>query len=216
MKKETLVLGGIGLISVILLVGAAFILGGGKSEETDTEVVDTAKLVGEKRHLIGSDSAKVTVVEFADFQCPACGAAHPVVQQVLSDYGDDVEYIFRHFPLPGHKNARLAARAAEAAGVQGKFFEMHDMLFENQEEWSESNKAEEIFTGYAESLGLEKEKFLEDLKNDDLNQAIQNDQNTGIELGVNSTPTFFIDGVMHPGVVSYQDFKEIIEKKEKQ
>lgn len=213
MRKETLILGGIGLVTLILLVGAAFLLGGDKTTSSEATPADSTKVVGAKRHAIGSDSAKVTIVEFADFQCPACGAAHPIVQQVLGEYEGQVEYIFRHFPLPGHKNARIAAKAAEAAGVQGKFFEMHDMLFENQQEWSESNSPKEIFVGYAEQLELDTEKFTQDLDNDQLAQAIQDDQNAGIELGVNSTPTFYIDGVQYPGVLSHDNFKKILDEK---
>lgn len=212
MRKETLILGGIGLVTLLLLVGAAFMLGGEKAEETQTTTADPAKLVGERRHMIGSESAKVTIVEFADFQCPACGVAHPVVKQILAEYGDRVQYIYRHFPLPGHKNARIAARAAEAAGAQGKFFEMHDMLFENQAEWSETNNPQEIFVGYAQALELDTAAFTEALDEDALSQAIQTDVNAGIELGVNSTPTFYINNKQYPGVLSYAKFKQIIDE----
>ncbi len=212
MRKETLILGGIGLVTLLLLVGAAFMLGGEKAEETQVATADKTKLIGERRNAVGSESAKVTIVEFADFQCPACGTAHPIVKQILEEYGDRIQYIYRHFPLPGHKNARIAARAAEAAGAQGKFFEMHNMLFETQQEWSEPNNPQEIFVGYAQSLGLDTAAFAEDMGDDVLSQAIQNDVNAGIELGVNSTPTFYINGKQYPGVLSYDNFKQIIDK----
>lgn len=217
MRKETLILGGIGLLTLVILIGAAFLFSGEKNSPDNSTPVDSAKVVGAKRHKIGSDSAKVTVVEFADFQCPACGAAHPIVQQVLDKYEDDqVQYIFRHFPLPGHQNARIAARAAEAAGEQGKFFEMHDMLYENQQEWSESNNPKDIFQTYSQELGLDMDAFTKALDNKDLAQAIQEDLNAGIELGVNSTPTFYINGVQYPGVLTYDRFTEIINDQLKQ
>lgn len=212
MRKETLILGGIGLVTLVLLVGAAFLLGGDTQTDSQEQQVDPARVSGERRHTVGSESATVTVVEFADFQCPACGAAHPIVQQVLNEYEGRIEYVFRHFPLPGHRHARIAAQAAEAAGQQDKFFEMGDLLFVNQEEWSNSNNPEEIFVGYAEQLELDVAAFQEALDNDDLRQEIQSDLNTGMELGVNSTPTFFINGTMYPGVLSYDNFKQLLDE----
>lgn len=211
MRKETVVLGGIGLLTLALLIGAAFLFSGEQDTPENATPLDSTQVVGDRRHVIGSDSAQVTIVEFADFQCPACASAHPVVKQVLDHYEDnEVQYVFRHFPLPGHQHARPAARAAEAAGEQGKFFEMHDMLFENQTEWSDSNNPEELFAGYARELELDVEAFNQAMENNALAQAIQDDQNAAIELGVNSTPTFFINGVMYPGALSYDRFTEII------
>lgn len=212
MRKETLVLGGIGLVTLALLIGAAFFIGGDTQEQTEAQSTDPAKVAGEKRQVIGSESAQVSVVEFADFQCPACGAAHPIVQQVLGEYEGRIEYVFRHFPLPGHRHARIAAQAAEAAGLQGKFFEMGDLLFTNQEEWSNSNNPEEIFVGYAEQLELDVPAFQEALDNEELRQAIQTDLNAGIDVGVNSTPTFYINGKAYPGVLSYDNFKQLLDE----
>lgn len=214
MRKESVVLATIVAITILLIGGAAFFLSSSQEQTpTDTKVDDTALLLGDATHSIGSSSAKVTIVEFADFQCPACGAAFPVVKQIVEEYKDDVSYVFRHFPLPGHKNARAGAQAAEAAGKQGRFFEMHDLLFINQSEWSEGNDAEQIFEGYAESLALDMEQFRTDRDAAATNTAIQDDQDDALQLGVNSTPTFYIDGEKNSGVISYDRFKELLDAK---
>src|SRR5581483_190972 len=109
-----------------------------------SSISDSTVLTRNANHKITSTNTKVTIIEFADFQCPACGQAHPALKQILEEYKGKVTFIYRHFPLPQHQNAILAAKASEAAGEQGKFWEMHDMLYEKQNEWSESNNAEEI------------------------------------------------------------------------
>jgi protein-disulfide isomerase len=212
MRKETLVLGGIGLVTLLLVVGAAFFLSKPQDTSSQTKKIDPKVLIGKERHTVGSSSAKVTIVEFGDFQCPACGASNPIVNQILEEYKDQVYFVFRHFPLPMHKNARLAAAAAGAAGKQGNFFEMGDKLFDTQAVWGETNNAKETFLGFAKELGLDTAVFEQDLDNADLKQAVQDDQNAGIKLGVNSTPSFFINGTLYPGVLTYDTFKDLIDK----
>ncbi len=129
----------------------------------------------------------------------------------MSDYGKEVTFIFRHFPLPQHRNAVLAAKAAEAAGEQGKFFEMADMLYSQQDRWSESGKdvAEEIFIDLAKDLALDMETFNNDLESNKYDDRIQTDKSDGLQLGVNSTPTIFINGqrIYEP---TYENLKEAI------
>ena len=213
MSNETKILGGIGIVTLILVVGAAILIGGDSKSATSDEAVkaDTKLLVKDNSQKLGSPSAKVTLVEFGDYQCPACGAAHPITKQLLDEYKGDVFFVYRHFPLPSHKNAVIAAQAAEAAGEQGKFWEMHDMLFENQETWSESNKAQDIFVSYAENLELDVAAFTNALNNKDAVEKINADQDDGIKLGVNSTPTFYINGEKQAGGMSYSTFKEKID-----
>ena len=106
-------------------------------------------------HIRNGAQAKVVLVEYGDFQCPACGAYEPLVQQLLSKHVSDVQFVFRHFPLTQiHKNALLAAKYAEASGIQGKFWEMHDVLYARQKEWSDSLNAKDLFNGYGKDLGL--------------------------------------------------------------
>lgn len=213
MRRENLILISIVAVTLVLLVGAAFLFSKPQDTESTEAVTDTVLLQGTKDHKVGSDSAKVTVVEFADFQCPACGAAHPIVKQISEEYKDRVQFVYRHFPLPGHRYAMDAAKAAEAAGKQNKYFEMADLLFTNQAEWSEANNAKEIFEGYAESLQLDMEKFRTDRDANTATSYIQKDQNDGLALGVNSTPTFYIDGEKYTGVIAYDRFKELLDSK---
>lgn len=145
----------------------------------------------------GSDDPKVVIVEYADFQCPGCANSSPTLSQVASQYGDHVQLIFRHFPLTNiHPHSRAAAAATEAAGKQGKFWEMHDRLFASQGEWSNASGATrtDIFADYAETLGLDREKFVEDLTSRDIVAKINYDVALGRELGVNGTPAIYVDG----------------------
>jgi len=212
MTQETKILGGIGVVTILLVVGAAFLLGGKPQPGTQEGVrADQDLLVRSNSQKLGSSSAKVSMVEFGDYQCPACGSAHPVTKQLMEEYAGKLQFVYRHFPLPMHKNAVVAAQAAEAAGAQGKYFEMHDMLFENQEAWSESNEPVEIFVTYAEKLELDVEKFSKAINDKAFVEKINADSDDGIKLGVNSTPTFFINGEKQVGGLSYSAFKEKID-----
>lgn len=215
MTQEVKILLGIGIATLLVIIGAVFFLSSGSPvSETTPETIEENKeyLVRENSTKMGSESASVTVVEFADFQCPACGAAHPVLKQLLSEYENDVMFVYRHFPLANHRNAKIAAYSAEAAGVQGKFWEMHDMLFENQAEWSESANPMEIFTEYATELELDTTQFAEDVKSDEIKDKVNNDQRDGTLVGVSATPTFFINGKpAFRGVPNYNDLKAFID-----
>lgn len=158
----------------------------------------TAKLqppVGERDHIAGSPTARVTLVEYGDFECPFCGAAHPVVRQIQRAMGDRLRFVFRHFPLSTvHPHAALAAEAAEAAGAQGKFWEMHDLLFENQQHL----EIEDLIR-YAEILGLDPVRFERDLVDHVHLPRVQEDFRSGVRSGVNGTPTFFINDIRYDG-----------------
>lgn len=145
----------------------------------------------------GSSNPKVVIVEYADFQCPGCASASPTLDQVVNKYSDHVQLIFRHFPLTNiHPHARAAAAAAESAGKQGKFWQMHDRLFANQSEWAQASGATrtDIFADYAEALGLDREQFINDLTDSNVTAKINFDGALGREIGVNSTPSIYIDG----------------------
>ncbi len=147
-------------------------------------------------HTFGQGSTGVVLMEYADFQCPACRAYYPILQQVKEKYEAYITFQVRHFPLESiHKNARAAARAAEAAGNQGKFWEMHDMLFERQDFWKDSSDPLGIFEGYASEIGVEDiAKFGEDSRSSAVNAVINADLAEGRDVGVSSTPTFVLDG----------------------
>jgi len=143
----------------------------------------------------GAVGAPVVIEEFGDYQCPPCGMMHPVLQKILDDYGDRVRLVFRHFPLQQrHKNAFAAARATEAAGMQGKFWEMHDLVYDNQNAWAESTEPRPIFTDYARRIGIDAEKFRADLDGKATAGRVMADFERGTALGVGGTPTIFING----------------------
>ena len=146
-------------------------------------------------HVRGAQDGKVTLVEFGDFQCPACGAYEPIVRQVLADNKANLKVSFRHFPLTQiHRNALLAAKASEAASLQGKFWEMHDILYDKQEEWSGAINARSFFVTYANTLGLNTDTFSKDLDSKAVEDKILAEYKEGVKLGVQGTPTFFLNG----------------------
>jgi len=210
MNQEAKVLTGIGLVTLLIVVGAVFFFGG-KSQTKEAEKVtpDKAKLLVRKdSHKIESKGAKVTITEFGDFQCPACGAAYPVVEKILQDYKGKVTFVFRQYPLPVHENAHTAAEAAEAAGAQGKFFDMYNALYSNQKDWGESKNAMDYFKKYADAMGLDMDKFVSDVEGKKYAAKIQADQNDGDAVGITATPTFFINDEMIVGGLPYDQFKE--------
>jgi protein-disulfide isomerase len=143
----------------------------------------------------GGPSAAVVIEEFADYQCPPCGNMHPVVQKIVDDYGDRVRVVFRNYPLQKiHKNAFTAARAAEAAALQGKFWQMNDMIFKNQDQWKDSPEPRPLFHSYASRIGLDVEKFKTDMDNQAVTSRVIADAERGGSLGVGGTPTMFING----------------------
>lgn len=147
-------------------------------------------------HVKGNENAKVTLVEYGDFQCPVCGSYYPVVAQVVEKYKDDVKFQFRNLPLSQiHNNAFAAARAAEAASEQGKFWEMYDLLFTNQQAWSQSSNAGNLFKQYAGQLGLDINKYNTDASGSKVNKIVNADieafKKTGADM---ATPAFFLNG----------------------
>jgi protein-disulfide isomerase len=146
-------------------------------------------------HMHGRADAPVVLEEFGDYQCPPCGAMHPVLKKIEDDYGDRVALIFRNFPLQNiHKNAFTASRAAEAAALQGKFWQMHDMIYQGQKEWSESPDPRPIFTNYASRLSLAVDKFKADLDKSEVTSRIIADFQRGDSIGVGGTPSIFLNG----------------------
>jgi protein-disulfide isomerase len=146
-------------------------------------------------HIQGSPSAKVTLVEYGDYQCPECLQAYPIMLDIQEHMGDRMRLVFRNFPLTTiHPNAQHAAEAAEAAGAQGKFWEMHDYLFEHQ-----SHLDDDDLTKYAQNIGLDSVRYERDLRDHSFAARVREDCQSGVRSGVNGTPTFFINGVRHDG-----------------
>jgi len=148
---------------------------------------------GESIHIRGPADAPVTLEEFGDFQCPPCGALAGPIQQLEKDYGRSLRVIFHHFPLITHQHAREAACAAEAAGLQGHFWEMHDLLYREQPEWSKTADARALFNAYAGILGLDVARFKTDMDSDKVKDRVTADQKHGAALGVQNTPTIFLN-----------------------
>jgi protein-disulfide isomerase len=144
----------------------------------------------------GNPNAPVTLEEFGDFECPPCGLLHPILKSLESEFGPTkLRLIFREFPLvPNHVHALAAARAAEAAGLQGKFWEMHDMIYEHQKDWHEAFDVRPIFEGYAKTIGLNVEQFARDNASEIVERRIFLDGKRAHSLGVNGTPTVFLNG----------------------
>lgn len=182
-----------------LMEGAVNIKMGGTSASA-TASAETSESTAEAEP---SEQAqeKVTIVEFSDFQCPACRAAQPLVEQVFAQYPNDVQLVYRHFPLDSiHPNARAAAVASEAVGALDRelFWPYHDRLFTEQQTWgSVTSRTElaELFATYAQEIGIDKTQFLEKMEDTTLTQLVAQDTALGMEIGVNSTPTFFVNGV---------------------
>jgi protein-disulfide isomerase len=142
-------------------------------------------------------SSPVVLEEYGDYQCPPCGLLYPVLKDIEHEYGKQLQIVFHHFPLTKiHKNAMNAARAAEAARNQGKFWEMHDRLYRNQNAWKDLDDPRPMFIQYARDLGLNTDRFTRDLDSPDVEQRIAADMQKGTSIGITGTPTLLIDGNM--------------------
>lgn len=147
-------------------------------------------VVSAKDHHLGNSKASIILVEYGDFECPHCRHAHPLIKRLLKERGDSLDFVFRNFPLQEiHPHAYLSAIAAEAAGKQDKFWEMHDLIFENQPKLSDA-----FLMSLAQHIGLDLTQFVEDMKDEDIRKKIDMDFESGIRSGVNGTPTFFLNG----------------------
>jgi DNA integrity scanning protein DisA with diadenylate cyclase activity len=164
-------------------------------------------LVGDQDHALGPATAPVTLVEYGDYECPYCGRMHPVVRELRERLGDRLRFVFRHFPLDSvHPHARRAAEAAEAAAAQGRFWEMHDLLYENRE-----NLDDESLGRYADELGLDVARFEDDLSERRHAPRVREDRFGGERSGVEGTPTFFVNGMRYEGSLELQALLAAVE-----
>ena len=152
-----------------------------------------AKTNTHSAHIRGNPDAPVTLEEFGDFQCPPCGKFSEFVEELLKEYNPRLRLVFRNFPLSGHEHAREAALAAEAAGLQGKFWEMHDTLYREQETWTKAPNVRELFESYAGTIGLDVDQFKKDMDGDKARERVDSDRALADFLGVKATPTLFIN-----------------------
>ena len=151
--------------------------------------------IGPLDHSQGNGQATVKIIEYGDYQCPHCSKAHQTIKEIQSTFGDQIQFVFRNFPLQdSHRYATIAAQATEAAGRQGKFWEMHDAIFEHQDQLNE-----DYLDHLAEKLDLDMEQFERDLNDEEIINKVENDYETGAETGVHGTPTFFVNGSKFDG-----------------
>lgn len=195
------------ILLVVVAFGAIVYFGQSPEDARDYSLDD----VGEFEQVKGNTEAEIVLIEYSDFECPACASQYPMVEQLLEEFEEDILFVYRHFPLRQiHQNAEPAAVAAEAAGRQEKFWEMHDMLFERQQEWAGQRNVEDMFISYAEDIGLNAEQFEEDMSDRDLLQKVRQDQASGSRASISGTPTFFLNGQRIQNPRNYEEFRELI------
>lgn len=217
MTQETKMIVGIGLGTLAVFAAIVFAVTKTSPAPAVSQIADEKILVREDSYKITTSTATVTMVEFADFQCEACRAAQPGVRLLLEDYKGKLNFVSRYFPLPGHQHSRLAAQAVEAAGEQGKVWEMQDMLFERQDEWGSDAKPAtraqvmEYFLGYAKTLGLNVDQFKQAIESGKFDAKISRDFVDAEALNLTGTPTFFINGKKVVEAPSYQNLKKYID-----
>jgi len=207
---------GLGIVLVVALM--AYLAKQEPSKNTKEPMKEISKegkellTVSPQDHIKGNTYAKVILVEYSDLQCPACGAYYPILKRVEKEFGSKILFVYRHFPLSTiHLHAELAAQAAEAAGKQGKFWEMHDMLFEYQPAWSSEKDPEKTLISYAEKLHLDSNRFKHDLRAQDTKEKISKDVGSGSHLGVQGTPTFFLAGKqISQNPQNFEEFSQLI------
>lgn len=197
------------IIFTVIVVG---VFGGiiwlGKSDDTATFTGDPSKIIAAAPiadHVLGTESQKLVLIEYGDFQCPACYKMYPAVHDLTTKYPDKLTFIFRNKPLTQiHPNALAAATAAEAAGLQGKYFDMYDLLYQTQPSWQSASVSDRttMFQNYAQQLGLDVEKFKADLASKDISDKINRDRATGNSFGVEGTPTFILNGKKVDGAIA--------------
>lgn len=208
LTKETMkLIGGI-LLGVGLLVAGLWYLSG--MDAADTTRLDLVATDWKQ----GADNPKLVLVEYADFECPACATYQPVLREIKETFKTELQFVYRQFPLPMHRNGMSASLASEAAGIQGKFWEMHDLLYAKQKEWSgKTSEDRGMFEKYATELGLDVEKFKQDINGDVARGAVERGLESGKALKVRGTPSFFLDGELLTNPGSAEEFKNLIRAK---
>jgi protein-disulfide isomerase len=212
-KQVKFIIGIIGLIIVVFFIAKSDF----KNREIKEEPVSVNQAsvleVKENDWVSGVSTAKVTLVEYLDFECEACGAYYPIVTQLKEEYKDDMRVVIRYFPLPGHKNSRTAAHAVEAAGKQGKFWEMYSILFTKQSEWGEQQVTnQDQFEKYAIEAGVNIDQWRIDVKSDEVKKRVEDSYKEAMSLNLQGTPSFFLNGKKVESPKGYESFKLLIEK----
>ncbi len=205
-------------MAAIVIGGIGLIVWGGANKNAPVDIaspdVDVSELVAiaPDDHTKGPEDAPVVLIEYLDMECEACRAYYPLVKQLEEEYPDDLLVVKRYFPLPGHRNGKTAALAVEAAAQQGKYNEMHDLLFEQQPNWGEKAVANpSLFVAYAEQIGLDMEQYQNDVASDETRARVERDVESGLALGARGTPTFILNGERIDNPQGYEAFVALIE-----
>lgn len=193
------------VLAVVAIIGGAVVLGKNNGSQTASTP---------SNNFYGAENGIVTLIEYGDFECPACGSYYPIVKQLKEEFKDELRFEYKHFPLVQiHLNATAAHRAAQAAANQGKFWEMHDMLYERQTAWSNAGGPSSIFEGYAQELGLDMDKYSNEVNSSETLAIINTDIEAGKAIGANSTPTFVLDGqiIDQTSITTVDAFRKLIQ-----
>lgn len=211
-NKETVIISLIGLTFLVGFFGFIALKGPQVAGVAATSLVNKTYLVRNNNHMTGALSAKVTMVEFGDYQCPACAVYNLNIKQIIETYKNnpDFNFVYRNFPLPQHQNAWISAETAESAGEQGKYWEMHNLLFERQNDWAESKDPISLFIDYGKQLGLDTKKLRDDISANKFASFIQSDLTDGNSIPINHTPTVYINGVEETNL-DFQNLKTKID-----
>lgn len=214
------------IVTLCLIVGGIFLFSKGSSPTTNGGKISDSVLMPSTAtvtsgivngaYLPTTPSATVSLVEFGDYECPACGVYNPLVKQILTDFAGKIRYAFRNYPLPQHKNAPISSYAVEAAGLQGKYWQMHDKVFETQDTWANSSDPTSIFVAFAKDLGLDVTKFTSDINSTEVKNKVQADTNDGNTIKLTETPTFYLNGEKISLNGTYEQLKNLIEQALKQ
>jgi len=205
--KQFAIWGGVALVFLIVI---GVLIAAVTSPTSSTPSITIAP-VSSRDISEGNSKAKVTLIEYADFQCPACAAYHPIVDQLLKDYQGKIFYAYRMFPLEqAHPNALISAQAAYAAYKQGAFFAYDDLLFAKQNDWATLQNPRDTFVSYAQSLKLDVNRFTNDMSSQETQKYVKDSENQALNEGINSTPSFFINGKLIQNPTSLDDFKKLI------
>lgn len=208
------------VVTAAVIIAGAYSGGEAANNASSTFVATTAAPITSADWAEGNPNAKVSLIEYGDFECPACGEYFPLMQQLFSNYSSTVLFVFRNFPLTTvHPFAEISAQAAEAAGLEGgasKYWAMHDLLYTDQQQWSTNSAltpqqlVSQYFDGYAQSIGLNVDTFNTDINSAAVTDKIQNDVNSGNAAQVGHTPTFFVNLTQIPNPTDLQDFENVL------
>ena len=197
---------------IIILIIWGLIAASNKAQNNTIGTLGTPAPVTTVDHVYGPENAPVTIVEYSDFQCPACQAYFYIVERLVASSTVPIKLVYRHFPLAQHINAVPASLASEAASIQGKFWEMYKLIFDNYTDWTELKDPKPVFVDYATQIGLNIEQVRIDMASSSLKQKITDSVKEGIEIGVSGTPTFFVNGKFIDNPKNYEEFKTIVEQ----